>query len=307
MKKVVVVAGQNDQEYGQRLTYIKVREILKSKNIVSTYPSFSIHTMAVMPFYDGLIFCGKINGYNDSAMIDIALELGKQVFLFGLNVEETEKNMIKHLSTQIMSPLVKGFVTDPVGARWATLWADSRIKAGVDVANLYLLDKAEYEKGKFAVFAPSRDGILRHCANEKWFPQMDARVIVEDPRDSRTAVQFARNIKAEDVALIFKIEDIMDAVKNARFVISEKFYTTLTAISFETPFVHVGEKILRYIGVNFSAYVCKSDLTELALTFSKLDEFDFDPVKSFNSRVKYEYKAMESELDDFISEEDKSG
>ncbi len=300
-KKVMVIAGQNDEDYGQRLTYLKVRELLKSKNVESIYPKFSIYTMTMMPFYDGLIVSGKLNKYIDSsAIIDFALELGKEVFLFGLNLEESSKGMVKHLTTQIMSPLVKGFVTDRVGQRWASLWDGQRIKVGVDIANVYLLEKSEYEKGRFVVIAPSKDGILSKCTEEKWFPMMDARVIVEDPQDSKTAVQFASKLKVDDVSLIFKINDIMEAVKNARFVISEKFYTTLTAISFETPFVHVGKKILRYIGKDFSNYVCDPDMTELGLTFSRLNEFDFDAVKTFNSRVRSIYSDMEMEIDAFV-------
>ncbi|BBJ27589.1 hypothetical protein ATHSA_0465 [Athalassotoga saccharophila] len=300
MKKVIVMAGQNDEDYGQRLTHVKVREVLRSRNIESVYPKFSIHTMTIIPFYDGLIVSGKLNRYIDnSAIIDLALEFGKEVFLFGLNLEESDRRMVKHLTTQIMSPLVKGFVTDAVGQRWASLWAGSRIKAGVDIANVYLLERSEYERGKFVVIAPSKDGILSKCTEEKWFPMMDARVIVEDPQDSKTAVQFASKLKVDDVSLIFKINDIMDAIKNARFVISEKFYTTLTAISFETPFVHVGKKILRYIGKDFSNYVCDPDMTELGLAFSRLNEFDFDAIKNFNSRVRSVYNDMERELDAF--------
>ncbi len=301
MKRVMVMAGQNDEDYGQRLTYVKVRELLRSKNVESVYPKFSIHTMAMMPFYDGLIVSGKLKGYFESSvMIDLALEFGKEVFLFGLNLEESQRRMVKHLRTQIMSPLVKGFVTDPVEQRWASLWAGSEIKAGIDIANLYLLERSEYERGKFVVIAPSKDGILSKCIEEKWFPIMDARVIVEDPQDSKTAVQFASKLKVDDVSLIFKINDIMNAVKNARFVISEKFYTTLTAISFETPFIHVGKKILRYIGKDFSNYVCDPDMTELGLAFSRLNEFDFDSVKNFNSRVRSMYSDMEKEIDAFI-------
>jgi hypothetical protein len=302
MKKVMAIAGQNDETYGQRLTYRKVRDILTEKNIECVYPKFSFQMMAVMPFYDGLIVSGRLENFFESiAIIDLALEFRKPVFFFGVNLEGMKRNLLDHVSTELMSPFLTGFVTDEVAAKWASLWSPSKIEAGVDIANVYLLEKAEYEKGKFAVFAPSQSGILKYSPDQEWFLHMDSRIIVEDPKDSKIAVKFAQKIKSDDVALIFKIEDIMDAVKNAKFVLSEKFYTSLTAIAFETPFLHVDRKALRYFGKELSDDVCNGEDTDLALAFSKINEFDLSKVQNFNSMIKERYKRMNLALDEFIN------
>ncbi len=301
MKKVMVIAGQSDKTYGQRLTYRKVKHILTEKGIVCAYPKFSFQMIPIMPFYDGLIVSGKLeNFFEEVAIIDLALEFGKPVLFFGVNLEEMKKSLLDHISTELMSSMVSGFVTDEVAAKWASLWSPSRITAGVDVANVYLLEKAEYEKGKFAVFSPSQEGILKYTPDQKWFMHMDSRIIVEDPRDSKIAVKFAQKIKADDVALVFEIDDIINTVKNAKFVLSEKFYTSLTAIAFERPFLHVGKKALRYFK-SLSNNVCDGEETALAIAFSKINEFDLNSVQNFNSSVKEGYKKMELALDEFIN------
>ncbi len=301
MKKVMVIAGQNDKTYGQRLTYRKVRDILERKDVTCVYPNFSFQMIATMPFYDGLIVSGKLDNFFEKiAIIDLALEFGKPVFFFGVNLEEMKSTFLSHLSTELMSPLVSGFVTDEVSARWASLWSPSKIEVGCDVANMYLLERAEYEKGKFAVFSLSQDGILKYAPDQEWFLHMDSRVIVEDPQCSKSALEFAKKIKADDVSLIFEIEDIMEAVKNARFVLSEKFYSTITAAAFETPFLHIGRKIKRYFGKVLSKDVCDEEETDLALAFSNINEFNLSEVQTFNSSIKEKYKKMESALDEFI-------
>lgn len=301
MKKVMVIAGQNDADYGQRITYRKVKSILKEKQIECIYPKISFRTMALVPFYDAIIISGSMkNFFESAAIIDIALEFGKPVFFFGVNVQMTNSKMLRHLSTEIMSDLLTGFVTDEISARWASLWSNSKISVGLDIANLYLLEKAQYEKGKFAVFAPSKDGILKDAPNEEWFPQMDSRIIVEDPKDSKAAVKFARKIKAEDVSLVFRIENVMEAIKNAKFVLSEKFYTSLTAAAFETPFLNVGEKIIRYFGKGLSKYTCKSDIMDMAVAFSTINDFDPAQTKIFNSKAMEQFDKMNKTLDEFI-------
>ncbi len=242
-----------------------------------------------------------ISFFENIVIIDLALEFGKPVFFFGVNLEEMKSSLLNHVSTELMSPLLSGFVTDETSAKWASLWSSSKIEAGCDIANIYLLEKAEYEKGKFAVFSPSQDGILKYAPDQEWFLHMDSRVIVEDPKYSKTAVEFAKKIKADDVSLIFKIDDIMSAVKNAKFVLSEKFYTTLTAVAFETPFLHVGKKITRYFGKALSKGICDGEDTDLALAFSNINEFNLSEVQSFNFSIKERYKKMESALDEFIN------
>lgn len=301
MKKVMVIAGQNDADYGQRITYRKVKSILKEKKIECVYPKISFRTMALVPFYDAVIISGSLKKFFESAaIIDIALEFGKPVFFFGVNLQLTNLKMLSHLSTEIMSDLLTGFVTDETSARWASLWSNSKISAGADMANLYLLERAQYEKGKFAVFAPSRSGILKDAPDEEWFPQMDSRIIVEDPKDSKTAVKFARKIKAEDVSLVFKIEDVIEAIKNAKFVLSEKFYVSLTAVAFETPFLNVGEKITRYLGKELSKHVCKPDITDMAVAFSTINDFDLSQIKIFNSKIENQFDKMNKAFDKFI-------
>ncbi len=301
MKKIIVMVGQNDQNYGQRLIYRKIHSILKEKGVESVFPKMSMSMIGMLPFYDGVLFAGKIRGFlEDLIVLDAAIELGKPVFFFGLNVENTKNYDLYHLSTILMSPLISGFVTDEVSLKWASLWAGSRIKKGIDLANIYLIDRAKHEKSKFAIFAPSKDGILRSCVGKSWFPKMDSKVIVEDPGDSETAAKFAQQINAEDVVLLFQTDDIIRAVQNAKFVLSEKFYVTLTACAFGVPFSHIGRKALRYFGKNFSENTISEDEIELALAIQNLKDMESDRFHSFNLRISEEYRSMIDDLNEFL-------
>jgi hypothetical protein len=301
MKKLMVIAGQNDQNYGQRLIYRKMHTILKEKGIEFIFPRLSLETLGLLPFYEGVIFAGKIKGFlEDLAIIDFAIELRKPVFLLGINLENAGACNLEHLSTILMSPLVSGFTTDEVSRRWASLWAGLRIKKGVDLATIYLLERSKHERSKFAVFAPSKNGILKSCTDEEWFPKIDARVIVEDPSDSKTAASFAQKIKADDVTLIFQSEDIIDAVCNAKFILSEKHYVTMTGATFEVPFAHTGKTAKRYFEKYFSEDFFPSDDTGLALAISKFNDMKMDDFKLFGSELSQRYKSMIDSLDEFL-------
>ncbi len=302
MKRVTVIAGQNSRNYGEKLTYIQVSEILKDKAVEIMTPTTLSEAFKNITMSNGVIFAGRRLQNNMDALdvVNIALELEKPVFLFGVGLGEMGKIGLKRFSTSLMSPLVSGFLTDAPSVKWALLWSRSGIEVGADLAHIYLLNHVKREKPKFAVFAPRLMGTLCNYKEYKWLPKVDVRVIVANPVDSSVAVEVSRRVKTDEIVILSDAEDVMDAVANAKFVVSERFHVSLTAESFGVPFIHVGRRAMRYFGGEFINNFSIPDEIEVALTFSKLGDKIPNFYSDFNNEVKGRYERMLKGLERFL-------
>ncbi len=302
MKQITLLAGQGSENYGEKLTYKQTSKILKDRNIKIMIPYNLREAIKYITVSDGVIFSGRrIVGNLDSLdVIDMALEFEKPVFLFGVGLGEMKKTGLKRFSTSLMSPLLSGFLTDRSSTRWASFWAGSRVKVGTDLAHIYLLSHAKREKSKFAVFSPRNTGALRHYKEFKWLPHLDVRVIVANPSDSHAAVEVSHNVQADEVVILKEAEDVMSAISNAKFVLSERFHVSLTAESFGVPFVHIGRRARRYFEKGFSNNFSSPDEIDMALAFSKLKEKIPSYYTVFDGVVKSRFNEMLKGLESFL-------
>ncbi len=277
-------------------------KILQDRDVKVMIPHNLREAIKCIAISDGMIFSGRrMDGDLDSLdVIDFALEFEKPVFLFGVGLGEMGKTGLKRFSTSLMSPLLSGFLTDRSSARWASFWADSRVKAGTDIAHIYLLNHEKRGKSKFAVFAPRNTGALRSYKEFKWLPHLDVRVIVANPSDSHAAIEVSHNVQTDEVVILKGTRDVMDAISNAKFVFSERFHVSLTAESLGVPFVHVGRRARRYFGRGFSNNFSPHDEIEMALAFSRLDEKIPSYYTTFNEIVKSRINAMLKGLESFL-------
>ncbi|WP_456398417.1 polysaccharide pyruvyl transferase family protein [Mesoaciditoga sp.] len=302
MKRITILCGQGSKSYGERLTYLQMVEVLKDRDIKADFPVTFREALKSVIFSDGVIFAGRrvVEKTDPLDVLSVALEFGKPIFFFGVSLGEMRKEGLKRFSTILMSSLVKGFLTDPSSTRWAKFWAGERIKMGTDISHVYLLEHFEREKSKFAVFAPRFNGSLRKYKELRWLPALDARIIVTSPEDSRAAVDVSENLKTEDVVVVSRLEDIMEVISNAKFVISERFHVSLTAESFGVPFIHVGRRAMRYFGNKFERNFSQPDEVEMALSFSKITDEIPSYYAEFNERVKKKFEEMLKSLNDFF-------
>lgn len=302
MKRITVIAGQNSRNYGEKLTYMQVSEILKDKVTEIITPATLSEAFKSITISDGVIFAGRRmqNTMDALDVVNIALELEKPVFLFGVGLGEMGKTGLKRFSTSLMSPLVSGFLTDVPSVKWALFWSKSRIEVGADLAHIYLLNHVKREKAKFAVFAPRLMGTLCNYKEYKWLPKVDVRVIVANPADSGVAVEVSRHVKTDEIVILSDTEDVMNAIANAKFVVSERFHVSLTAESFGIPFIHVGRRAMRYFGGKFIDNFSVPDEIEVALTFSKLGDETPDFYSDFNNEIRKRYERMLKGLERFL-------
>ncbi|GEM_PF-1520930 len=302
MKRVTVIAGQGSQNYGEKLTYMQVSEILKDKAMEFITPMTLHDALKSIRTSNGIIFAGRRvrNGVDALDVVNLALELEKPVFLFGVELGDMGKTGLKRFSTSLMSPLVSGFLTDAPSVKWALFWSKRKIEVGADLAHIYLLNHVKRKKAKYAVFAPRIMGTLHKYKEYNWFPKVDVRIIVANPMDSSIAVEVSRHVKTDEIVILSDAEDIMDTVANAKFVVSERFHVSLTAESFGVPFIHIGRRAMRYFGEKFIDNFSIPDDVEVALTFSKLSDEIPSFYSDFNNEVQIRYERMLKELERFL-------
>ncbi len=302
MKKITLLAGQRSENYGEKLTYKQMSEVLHDRDVKVMIPHNLREAIKCIIMSDGVIFSGRRRVENLDALdvMDIALEFEKPVFLFGIGLGEMKEAGLKRFSTALMSSLISGFLTDRSSTRWASFWAGSRVKVGTDLAHIYLLNHAKREKSKFAVFSPKNTGALRNYREFRWLPRLDVRVIVANPIDSHAAVEVSHNVQTDEVVILKATEDVMNAISNAKFVLSERFHISLTAESFGVPFVHIGRRARRYFGKEFSNNFSSPDEVDMAMAFSKLDEKVPPYYTSFDEIAKSRFKEMLKGLEKFL-------
>lgn len=302
MKRVTLLAGQGSENYGEKLTYKQTSKILQDRDVKVMVPHNLREAIKCVTISDGMVFSGRrmVGDLDSLDVIDMALEFEKPVFLFGVGLGEMGKTGLKRFSTSLMSPLLFGFLTDRSSSRWASFWAGSRVKAGTDLAHIYLLSHAKREKSKFAVFSPRNTGALRNYREFKWLPHLDVRVIVANPSDSRAAVEISHNVQTDEVIILKETEDVMSAISNAKFVLSERFHVSLTAESFRVPFVHIGRRARRYFEKEFSNNFSSPDEIDMALAFSRLEEKVPSYYTTFDEVVKSRFNEMLKGLERFL-------
>ncbi len=276
-------------------------EILREKGVKAFLPKRMKDVLRDVLHCNGVIFAGRRRGSVDPLdVLNIALEFGKPIFLFGSVIGEFEEKGLKRLSTVLMSPKVRGFVTDEVSYRWVRLWADKRVETGVDVVHAMLIENARREKKKFAVFAPRHNGTLKNYDKLKWLPKIDTRVIVANAEDSKAAVKFSKNLETDEVVILSEPRDIIETVANAKFVVSERFYVSITAASFGVPFIHIGKKAERYFRKKLPQNLSSPDEIEVALLLSKMLEDPQHNYEEFNLNVEEKFEKMLKKLDEFL-------
>lgn len=302
MKRIMVIAGQGGQSYGEKLTFRQMESIFSGRPIEFVIPRTLKEAALEIPAIDGVVFTGRIvHGIFDGiSVLDIALEFEKPVFFFGMSLGDMRSADLGRFSLVLMSPLVSGFLTDSVSSRWASFWAGKKIETGVDLANIYLIDHAVQEKSKYAVFAPQANGTLQYYSEYRWLSKTDTRIIVAAPEDSRAAVKVARSAKTDDVIIMSEIDDIISAISNAKFVLSERFYVSLTALSFGIPFVHVGRRAKRYFGKNYSDNFADADEIGVALAFSGLSMERAELDGSEKERIYSKFRIMMDAFEKFL-------
>ncbi len=301
MKRVTVVAGQGSKNYGERLTYRQVSKALEHKAMEIIFPSTFSETIKCVARSNGVILAGRRaqDTVDILDVLNVALELEKPVFLFGVELGEMREKGLKRFSTSLMSSLVSGFLTDVMSVRWANFWSKNKIKVGADLAHVYLLNHVKHGKSKYAVFAPNVRGVLRNYKEYKWLPKVDVRMIVANPADSGVAVEVSRRVRTDEIVILSDVNDVMEAVANAKFVISERFHVSLTALSFGIPFIHIGRRAMRYFGKAFIENFSVPEEVDIALAFSRLGNRSSNFL-NFNEGIKSRYESMLNELEKFL-------
>ncbi len=302
MKKIMVIAGQEGLSYGEKLTFRQTESLFETRPMKIVFPKTLKEALFEIPSIDGLIFAGRVvRGIFDGlAVLNVAVEFEKPIFLFGMSLGDMQIPDLGRFSTALMSPLISGYLTDRISSRWASYWAKKEIKTGVDLANIYLMDHANQEKPKYAVFAPQANGTLQSYSEYKWLSKTDTRIIVASPEDSKAAVKVARQAKTDDVVIMSEIDDIMNVISNAKFVLSERFYVSLAALSFGIPFVHVGRRAKRYFGKNFENNFAEADELGVALTFSRLSIERQEIESSKRQEIYSNFREMTDALEKFL-------
>ena len=302
MKKVTLLCGQGSGNYGEKLTYSQVVEILKDRDVKAYFPKTFKEAFKAVISSDGVIFAGRrtMEKTDSLDIVAMALELEKPIFLFGASLGEIRNEGLKKFSTILMSPLIRGFLTDASSTKWAKLWAKERVEIGADLSHIYLLNHSNHVKSKFAVFSPRHDGVLRKYKELKWLPALEGRIVVANGADSKAAIEVSRHLKTDEIIIVSQPKDIMEVISNAKFVISERFHVSLTAESFGVPFIHVGRRAMRYFGNDFENNFSKPDEVEMALSFSKMGEKIPEYYEKFNDKVRKRFEKMIKGLDDFL-------
>ena len=302
MKRITLLAGQNSENYGEKLTYFQALEVLKDKDVKIYIPTSVKESLHAVFSSDAVIFAGRrmLGNIDSLDIVTMALEMERPVFFFGVGLGEMRNKGLRKFSTILMSPLTQGFLTDHISTRWAQLWAGKRVRVGADLCHIYLLTHAKRGKSKFAVFSPRYNGVLRRYKELKWLPALDARIVVANHSDSKAAIDVSQHLKTEDIIIVSEPKDVMEVVSNAKFIISERFHVSLTAESFGVPFIHVGRRAMRYFEKDFEDNFSLPDEVEMALAFSKIKENVPDHYERFNERIKKRFEEMLKGLNSFL-------
>ncbi len=301
MKRILLLCGQGSESYGEKIVCRKTTELLETQGVNVLLPKSLKDALRDVVHCDGIVFAGRRRGSVDAFdVLNIALEFGKSIFLFGIVLGDMRERELRHFSTILMSSKVNGFVTDEISCRWARLWSGGKIERGVDLVHAFLLEDAKREKSKFAVFAPRFDGTLKKYGELKWLPKMDTRIIVANRKDSKAAVELSRNLNTEEIIIISEPADITQAIANAKFVVSERFHVSITALSYGVPFIHVGNRSVRYFGKALSHNFSPPDEIEIALSFSRILENMPENYEHFNEEAKRRFKVMVKKLYEFV-------